>query len=214
MKLTRKIFHFTPLKEGDVLTTHRITNSLLVIDNVVSSISTSLLFKGSVKKNSDSSISGFSILEFLNDKGEIEIEKRIRNFSFQTTSENEPVFIFRLEKKQDEESMFDYELSEQEHKEMDALLTEAILKADEENNKKKDEAVVVFEPVKECELYTADKNDLLRQGFKEYTFENYRLLKKGTKEVLCFLEENKYTVVKKKDKTPLIDTENSTFIFE
>lgn len=214
MVLTRKNFYFSPIAEGVNLTPAKITNSLLVIDNVVTSVPASSLFKGTVRKNSDGSLSGFSILEFLSDKGEIEIDKIVRRFSFQTVSEENVLpSDFVLSKKTNSESMFDYDLSKQQQKELDAILSEAISKADEENNKKSAVIEPVFVPVKECELYVSDKNDLLRQGFKEYVFENYRLLKKGSKEILCLLEENKYSVQNKSGRNIEIDIEKGTFIF-
>jgi len=228
MWLQDQIFEFSSLDDAK-LDIKEIVKSNLVIDDKVTDVTLEKLFKGAIKIKSDTRVKGFSILEFVNEKSEIEINKNIYIVSFINNG-----VAFKLNgyvKSQMQRN--DKELSIQEIADFGKLIsgstptetaqvaatvdsTSSEAKTTDANPdvKAEDGAGVkkLFLPVN----YEEDKKELVEDGYTEYKPEvdsNYRFLTKGKKSLLIELYKDDYVVLENIDDFD-IELEDKTHKFK
>lgn len=204
MWLQNKDFKFT-LPDGDKPISRLLTSSL-VINEKISDITLGDLFYGKTKEVKNS-ITGYSILEFLDEKGNISINDKIYNLSFTGDKDN---FILN---KVSEPKMITYkdkEFSEDKLKTLEERIESfgrveppAASEVPTQPQETKTEEEIPQEVVEGSNLFTSEeyeeeKENLKGEGFHEYLTEeksNYRLLVRDNKLVLIELFKDDYEVL-------------------
>lgn len=177
MRLQHLVYGFL-LQSGDEPKSKLLTSTLIVNGNN-SKVTLSELFFGNFKER-DNTIKGYSILEFLDENGNIQINDKIYNLSFQS---DEEIFLLKsvvLPSIQ----LSDKELSDEEVKTIENKIegsapSEIPMQPQEE---KTDENLEEAAPtIFENEEYEEEKEDLIPEGYVEFNTEpksNFRLLVK------------------------------------
>lgn len=215
MRLQDNIFYFNIPSEIKGM---KLLESNIVINDKKLDKKLESLFKGEPKQKGNNSIKGFSILEFVNEKNEIEIDSIVYSISFLNTDVSftlnkvKPCQIQRSPKK----------LSDEELTNLGKLITEITPNKDSQvvaaakvnpsssDGLPKDEVGVVFNP----DNYNEDKNELIAEGYKEYVNKekgNYSILCKGEKVILVELNKDDYDVLNEEDFDIELDDKTHTF---
>lgn len=120
MRLQHKNFTFT-LIDGDK-TMSRILTSNVVIDNKITNLLISQLFHG-VRKEAKNTVRGYSILEFVDNDGNIDINDKIYNIQFTGDKDN---FILKSITDPVNYQLNDKNLTDDESSEYETLITNAL----------------------------------------------------------------------------------------
>lgn len=180
MRLQHKVFTFL-LPSGDKPIS-RLLTSKVKVNNIESDILMSDLFH-SIKKESGNTITGFSVLELLNDNNEIKINDKIYTLAFVNDNEE-----FNLSKVTDPKNFVrnDIETTEDEDKEIEnriidsvPVIEEASQQPDAATSEEQSSAGTQSIPVFENEDYNSEKEDQEKEGYVEYNTNpksNMRLL--------------------------------------
>lgn len=173
MRLQQKIYGFSNKGDFKLLTSKLIVNGNET-DNLLSS-----LFEG-IKKERNNSIRGYSILEFLNEKGEIQINDKVYQLSFKSGDE-----VFSLSSITDPVDFIlnDKEISESQEKSYETLIESSAPvqepKQPKESETEETQAGAEETIIHENEDYNNEVKSLSEDGYKELNTNpksNYRLL--------------------------------------
>lgn len=242
MRLQDRIFEFTSLGD-EKLNVGNLLDSKLVVNGNETNSTLGSLFKGSVKVKSSSRLKGFSILESVNEKNEIEIDGKVYNINFlakEGTQEEPKLISFKLKGYINAQIMRnDKVLSPDEianfgkliignttqEKPKDAAPKESASTKAETKVEAEVEEVVKEEIKEEPKIklfspdnYNEDKIELLNEGWSEYNPEkpsNQRILTRSEDTILIELLEDDYSVIKGKDLDKYdIELDESTKLFK
>lgn len=225
MRLQDQIFEFGSLDEKK-LKLKEITKSNLVKNDTITKTTLGELFKSEIRFKSDTRIKGFSILQFVNEKGEIEIDKSIYKVSF--IKDGIPFKINSCVNSQMQRS--DRKLTDKEVLHFGKLISESTsidevkvaaaakstsAKAEDSASSTEEQAkagaeVKLFTP----ENYNEDRDELVSDGYNEYETEtksNYRILIKEDEVKLVELKKDDYKVLDTEKFDIEIDDKNKSF---
>lgn len=220
MRLQNKVFEFKK-EDGSNPDSKMLTSNIFVNKNK-SNFLLSDLFYG-IKKEKDNTIKGYSILEFIDEKGNIEVNNKIYSISFGSEIES---FILKSCKDPKDFVLNDKELDEDQVKAISEKIESSApsevptqpLENKTDENQAGVEDSILFE---ETEEYKDDKEYLLSEGFLEYSTNeksNYRLFIKtinengsDTKKVLMEVIEDEHEVLELDEYKLSLDEKNKTF---
>lgn len=200
MRLQQQVYGFN-LQSGDNPVS-KILTSKLVVNGKISEILVSELFYG-IKKEKNNTIKGYSILQFLDEKGNIQINDKVFKLSF--SSDNEDFILSSLTEPSDY-TLQDKEMSEEEIKVLETKIESSAPVQQPEQPQEietQETEAVAEDSIYENEDYEAEKNDLKEEGFEEYNTEtksNFRCLvrqESGKKDKILFIEisEDDYDIL-------------------
>lgn len=219
MRLQHKVYEFT-LIDGDKPMSRLLTSNL-TINQKLSDILVSDLFYG-IKKEKGNTIKGYSIFEFLDDKGNIQINDKIYNIGFTGDKDN---YILKSVSDPKDFVLDDKEMPDAEVKIIEQRIESSapseIPKQPQEVQTQATEAGA-GESIYESKEYEQERDDLKEEGFKEYLTEpksNYRCLVKheeGKEQKLVLIEimKDDYKILDLDEYILEFDDEKKTFTCE
>lgn len=219
MWLHDKIFEFTSL-DGEKLKVLNLSESNLIVSKKLSDKKISDLFKGRIIEKSNR-LKGFSLLQEVNEKGEIDIDGTIYTLEFKN---GDQVFKYKGCKKRqlprskkklsnEEITAFGKIIIDTTTKEevVEAASTTESASAEATPKKKVEEAEAEVVVNKK---YEKEKKEFIDDGYTEYLTKeksNYRILSKKDDVILAELTDNDYETPDIDDFDIEIDDETKTF---
>lgn len=218
MRLQNKVYEFT-LPGGDKPISRLLTSNL-VVNGKQSDMILSELFYG-IKKEKNNTIKGYSILEFLDEKGNIQVNDKIYNLSFLGSEET---FILKSATEPKDYTLNDKEMTEEETKQIENKIeasapSEVPTQPLEVKTEEEIPQVGAETSLFENEEYEQEKSDLKEEGFTEYLTEPKSNIKalvnqeegKREKIVLIEIHENDYEILDLDEYEIELDNKNKTF---
>lgn len=224
MRLQQKQFTFN-LVDGNK-TMSDILRSNVVINNKLSNVLVSQLFYDNVKQKNNT-LKGYSILEFVDEQGNISVNEKIYNITFTGDKDN---FILKSVTEPTGVVMNDKELKENESKVFEELLTNSTTVDEQEQpleQKTDDEVIPAVVTLFKNEDYESEKES--NENFIEYNTEpvsNLKLLvneselpetQEDVEEKLVLIEiesEQSFSILIREEYKIELNQENKTFTFE
>lgn len=228
MRLQHKVFTFA-LPSGDKPISRLLTSKVKVNEKETDILMSDLFH--SIKKEKGNTIVGWSILEMLNDKGEIAINDKVYTISFQSAEET-----FVLVKVSDHPNfqLTDKETSEEEDKFIEQRIIDSVPVIEEASQQpgsadsaSQEAAGTQSIPIYENEDYESEKADLAKEGYVEYNTNpksNFRLLVQEEtlpetekdeydKIAVIEIEEDDFATLDRKDYKLELNSEDKTFTY-
>lgn len=220
MRLQNKLFTFKPKIGEDVKST--LLTSNVLIDGKLTDILLSDLFFG-IKKTRNNTIRGFSILEFANERNEIEINERVYKISF--IGKDDEKFSLAQMRDPIDFVLNDKEISDSESSELEKLIQESA-PAKEQEQPLEPETLTEFTARNEAganlfdnDYYKQELEELQQDGFVEYNTDprsNMRLLvdERGVEDnILIEIEKDDFAILINEEYETTRDLENKTFTY-
>lgn len=170
MRLQQKVYGFS-LQSGDNPKSKLLT-SKLAVNEKLSEILVSDLFIG-IKKEKNGTIKGYSILEFVDENGNIKVNDKIYNLSF---AGNEETFVLKSVADPRDYTLEDKNVSDSDLKSLEEKIESSAPVSEPTQPKEPITQLETVEAVVEDSVYTneeyeQEKNDLSEEGFVEYNTE-------------------------------------------